>query len=464
MENVRAYTIRRLLVILCALCALWASIALAAEPTGTINSVSPAIPPATTPGVVREAPRVLAISVDGPISPVTSEYVLRNIERANDEGYAMLVVEMDTPGGLMDSMRSIIKAMVNSDVPVAVYVGPPGARAASAGAFITIAAHVAAMAPQTNIGAAHPVGAGGGEMDEVMAGKVTNDAVAYIKSLAARRGRNVEWAEAAVRNSVSATETEALDLGVVDMIANSTAEMVEAVHGRSVEMPLGPMVMNTAGARVDRVEMGTRLRILELFSNPSIAYLLMIIGFYGIFFEMTNPGALFPGIVGAICLILAFYAMQTLPVNYAGLLLILLAIILFFLETQIVSHGALAVGGIAALTIGSVMLFEDAGPEFQISLGLIGMTVAVTSAFFILLIRLAVKAQGRKTTTGHEGLVGMEGVALGEFGPGTRGQISLHGEIWSAESDEPVTKGQRVVVESAGGLTVRVRPEQDKTG
>jgi membrane-bound serine protease (ClpP class) len=210
--------------------------------------------------------------------------------------------------------------------------------------------------------------------------------------------------------------------------------------------------------------MGTRLRILELFSNPSIAYLLMIIGFYGIFFEMTNPGALFPGIVGAICLILAFYAMQTLPVNYAGLLLILLAIILFFLETQIVSHGALAVGGIAALTIGSVMLFEDAGPEFQISLGLIGMTVAVTSAFFILLIRLAVKAQGRKTTTGHEGLVGMEGVALGEFGPGTRGQISLHGEIWSAESDEPVTKGQRVVVESAGGLTVRVRPEQDKTG
>ncbi|NIQ95187.1 MAG: nodulation protein NfeD, partial [Desulfuromonadales bacterium] len=254
-----------------------------------------------------------------------------------------MVIELDTPGGLMDSMREIIKAMIGSDVPVVVYVSPGGARAASAGAFITIAAHVAAMAPQTNIGAAHPVAGGGQEMDETMTEKVTNDAVAYIRSLAEKRGRNADWAEDAVRKSISSTEQEALEQNVIDLVSPNLETLLQDIDGRTVETSIGEQTLQTAGASVERREMGLRHRILDVISNPNVAYILMMLGMLGLFFELSNPGSIFPGVIGG-CIILAFYAFQTLPVNYAGLLLILLGIILFILEINVTSFGMLAVG------------------------------------------------------------------------------------------------------------------------
>jgi membrane-bound serine protease (ClpP class) len=340
--------------------------------------------------------RVLVITVEGIINPVSSEFITKAVERANDKNYEALVIELDTPGGLMDSMRDIIKSMISSEVPVVVYVAPSGARAASAGVFITMAAHIAAMAPQTNIGAAHPVSGGGGEMSETMTEKVTNDAVAYIRSLAEEHGRNADWAEDAVRKSISAPEQEALKKHVIDLVSDNLDDLLTAIDGRTVKTVLGTRTLHTKGAAVDREEMGLRHRILDLISNPNVAYILMILGFYGLFFEMTNPGSIFPGVIGGICLILAFYAFQSLPVNYAGLLLILLAIILFILEIKVTSYGALTIGGIISMTLGSIMLFESGGPFMRLSLNVIVTTVGVTVAFFFVVVRLAVKAQMRK--------------------------------------------------------------------
>ncbi|HHN66301.1 MAG TPA: nodulation protein NfeD, partial [Nitrospirae bacterium] len=263
---------------------------------------------------------VMVIQVQDVINPVTSEFIEKSIKKANDRAMEALVIMLDTPGGLDTSMRSIIKAINSSDIPVVVYVAPPGARAASAGVFITLAAHVAAMAPGTNIGAAHPVGIGG-KMDKTMVEKVTNDAVAYIRSIAERRGRNADWAEQAVRKSVSITASEALKLGVIDMVSNNLTDLLKAIDGRKVDTLSGKKTLHTKDAALIREEMGIRLKILAMISNPNVAYILMLLGFYGLFFELTNPGAIFPGVVGGICLILAFYAFQTLPVNYAGLLL-----------------------------------------------------------------------------------------------------------------------------------------------
>jgi len=311
----------------------------------------------------NRAGQVMVITVQGVINPVSSEYIKKSIEEANEQGMEALVIELDTPGGLDTSMRSIIKVINVSEVPVVVYVAPSGARAASAGVFITMAAHIAAMAPGTNIGAAHPVGIGG-KMDKTMVEKVTNDAVAYIKSIAERRGRNVKWAEDAVRNSVSITAREALKLGVIDLVSKDIGDLLDRIDGMKVKTPAGEKVLHTRGASVVRKQMGLRLKILALISNPNIAYILMLLGFYGLFFEFTNPGSIFPGVVGGICLILAFYAFQTLPVNYAGLLLIVLAVILFVLEIKITSGGVLTIGGIISMIIGSIMLFESPDPFY----------------------------------------------------------------------------------------------------
>jgi membrane-bound serine protease (ClpP class) len=345
--------------------------------------------------------------------------------------------------------------MIGSEVPVIVFVSPSGSRAASAGVFITMAANIAAMAPGTNIGAAHPVSVGG-KMDKTMEAKATNDAVAYIKSLAESRGRNAEWAEAAVRKSISSTEKEALKEGVIDLVTKDIPSLLLAVDGRKVKTASGIKVLGTKDAKVIRDELGVRQRILNFISDPNVAYILMLLGFYGLFFELTNPGALFPGIIGGICLILAFYAFQTLPINYAGLLLIVLAIILFILEIKIISHGILAIGGIISMVIGSLMLFESPAPFMKLSLAIILPAVLVTTLFFSLTIRLAVRAHRKKPVTGAEGLKGSVGIATTDI-TADNGSIKIHGEIWAACSDEPVTKGEKVIVDSVSGLQVKVR-------
>ncbi|MFN3395855.1 MAG: NfeD family protein [Thermodesulfovibrionales bacterium] len=406
----------------------------------------------------KEPPKgneVIVITVNGVINPVTAEYITKSIKKAAKKNAEALIIELDTPGGLDTSMRNIVKEIIGSDVPVIVFVAPSGARAASAGVFITLSAHIAAMAPGTNIGAAHPV-ALGEKMDKTMAEKVTNDAAAYIKSIAEKRGRNVRWAEDAVRKSISATETEALKEHIIDLISKDINDLLNSIDGRKVQTTLGEKVLKTRNASVNREEMNLRLRILALISDPNVAYILMLLGFYGLFFELTNPGAIFPGVIGGICLILAFYAFQTLPVNYAGLLLIILAIILFILEVKIVSHGVLTIGGIISMVIGSLMLFESPGPFIKLSIYLILPAAIATALFFTLTIGLALKAHRRRPVTGTEGLVGAEGIARTEI-TGEGGIVYVHGEIWQAISDERIEEGDKIVVEEVRGLKIKVK-------
>ncbi len=398
---------------------------------------------------------VMVITVNSVISPVSAEYIGKKIKKANEQKVEALVIELDTPGGLDTSMRDIVKKIIGSEVPVIVYVAPSGARAASAGVFITLAAHIAAMAPGTNIGAAHPVGVGE-KMDKTMAEKATNDAAAYIKSLAERTGRNAKWAEDAVRKSVSATEKEALKEKIIDIVSKDLNALLSAVNGRKVKTIMGDKILKTENANVVREEMSLRHKILDFITNPNVAYMLMLLGFYGLFFELTSPGAIFPGVLGGICLILAFYAFQTLPVNYAGLLLIILAIILFVLEIKIVSHGVLTIGGIISMVLGSLMLFESPGPFMKLSLFLILPAVIATALFFTVVLGLAYKAYKRKPVTGAEGLVGLEGVANTDITK-DGGMASLHGELWSAYSDEIISKGEKIIVESVTGLKVKVK-------
>ena len=401
---------------------------------------------------------VIVITINGVINPISAEYIGKNIRKANEKKVEALIVELDTPGGLDTSMRNIVKDIIGSEVPVVVYVSPSGSRAASAGVFITLAAHISAMAPGTNIGAAHPVGLGE-KMDKTMAEKATNDAAAYIKSLAERNKKNAKWAEDAVRKSISATEEEALKMNVIDLVSKDLNTLLSDIDGRKVQTIMGEKVLMTAKAHVIREEIGIRHKILNLISDPNIAYILMLLGFYGLFFELTNPGTLFPGVIGGICLILAFYAFQTLPVNYAGLLLIILAIILFILEVKIISHGVLTIGGIIAMIIGSLMLFESPAPFMKLSLSIILPAVIITTLFFTLTFGLAFKAYRRKPITGSEGLVGVNGITDTDITK-NGGMVLLHGERWAAYSDEPVSKGEKIIIEAVSGLRVKVRKYQ----
>lgn len=397
----------------------------------------------------------MVISVDGVINPVSSEFIGKSVRKAAKKRVEALVIQLDTPGGLDTSMRSIVKDIAGSESPVVVYVSPSGARAASAGVFVTLAAHIAAMAPGTNIGAAHPVGLGE-KMDKTIAEKATNDAAAYIKSLAESKGRNAQWAEKAVRESISATESEALRDHVIDLVSKDLSTLLSDIDGRSVQTIFGTKVLRTRDARILREETGLRQKILNFISDPNVAYILMLLGFYGLFFELTSPGAIFPGVLGGICLILAFYAFQTLPVNYAGLLLIILAIILFILEVKIVSHGVLAIGGVISMIIGSLMLFETPGPFLKLSIYLILPAVIVTALFFTIIIGLVLKAHKRKPITGKEELTGMEGTAKTDINK-NGGMVSIHGELWSAYSDEEILKDSNVTVVDVSGLRIKVR-------
>ncbi|RPI37066.1 MAG: nodulation protein NfeD [Nitrospiraceae bacterium] len=402
--------------------------------------------------------QVLAIKVNGVINPVSSEFISKSISKANAMQAEALVIELDTPGGLDTSMRSIVKDIIASAVPVIVYVSPSGARAASAGTFITLAAHVAAMAPGTNIGAAHPVSMGE-KMDKTMSEKATNDAAAYIRTLAERTGRNASWAEDAVRKSISATETEALKEHVIDIVSKDLTSLLKEIDGRKVTTAAGEKTLKTADASVTRTEMDLRYKILAFISDPSVAYMLMLLGFYGLFFELTNPGTIFPGVTGAIFLILAFYSFQTLPVNYAGLLLIILALVLFILEIKIISHGLLTIGGIISMVIGSLMLFESPAPFLRISLSIILPAVFLTALFFTATFSLAYKALRRKPATGGEGLIGIEGKAITDITK-DGGMATLHGEVWSASSDDMIKKGDKIEVISLSGLQIKVKKKE----
>jgi membrane-bound serine protease (ClpP class) len=387
------------------------------------------------------------VTVNGVINPVSAEYIIDAIDHSERDGAAMLVIEMDTPGGLMKSMHDIVKKILAADVPVAVFVAPPGSRAGSAGVFITMAAHVAAMAPGTNIGSAHPVNLGGGQdTSQVMMDKVINDAVAHIKSVTAKRGRNVEWAEKAVRESVNIPETEALEKGVVDYVVPTVDSLLSAIDGKEVEVLSGKRVLKTRGAEIQAIEMTWRQRGLDVLSDPNIAYILMLIGIYGIFFELYNPGSIFPGVIGGISLILALYSLNTLPLNYAGLALILFAIILFLLEIKIPSYGILSIGGVIAMVLGSVMLIDSPLPFMRISWQVIAGATITTGAFFVFAIGMALRAQRLQPTTGVEGMVGEKGTTITDLKPD--GQVEVHGEIWNAVCDGRIRKGQPVVIES----------------
>ncbi len=407
-------------------------------------------------GKTQDKAPIFTIEVDGIINPPTAKFIIDSIDEAAKEGGQCLIIQLDTPGGLMESMRLIVKKILTSNIPVIVYVSPKGARAASAGVFITMAAHIAAMAPGTHIGAAHPVTLGAeGKENKTMIDKIVNDTVSNIKSIAKTRGRNVDWAEKAVRKSVSVTEEEALKLNVVDLISSDLQDLLTKIDGRVVKFDGSSRTLLTKGMQPRSLQMSWRDKLLDVISNPQIAYYLLMLGGMGIFFELSNPGAILPGVVGGIFLILAFYALQVLPVNYAGLALILFAIILFIAEIKVVSHGLLAVGGIISLLLGSLMLFQSPAEYMRISLSVIIPAVLVTSTFFIFAATMAIRARLTKPTTGMEGLVGETGTASTPIAP--EGKVAIHGEIWDVVSDQNIERGEKVQVFGVVNLKLKVK-------
>ena len=406
---------------------------------------------------------VATIEIEGVISPVTLRLVGLAIDRAQAERAQALIIQLDTPGGLERSMRAIVQRMMNAEVPVVVYVAPTGARAASAGVFITMAAHVAAMAPATNIGAASPVMVGGGTADKTMMKKIENDAAAFIRTVALERGRNADWAEKAVREAVAITERDALKLKVIDLIADSVPDLLEKIDGRVIKLPKGPVTLATKGAPVRPIEIGFRDRFLNVITDPNVAYVLMMLGMLGLFFELSNPGVILPGVIGGISLILAFFAFQSLPINYAGLLLILFGIVLLIAEIKIVSHGILAIGGIVSMALGSLMLFDAPEVGFRVSWWVIGPTVAATAGLFLFVVAAGVRALGRPPSTGAEGLVGRTATVRERLGP--EGQVMVSGEIWRAVAEgEPLEPGAQVRIVGVDGLTLRVAKAEAKGG
>ncbi|MBN2515320.1 MAG: nodulation protein NfeD [Deltaproteobacteria bacterium] len=422
-------------------------------------AVSSSIGNEQTPGEPK-SPVYDVITVSAAITPAMARYIIQSINEAYAQGSTGLIILLDTPGGLDLAMRDIVKELLNSNIPVIVFVYPSGARAASAGVMITMAAHIAAMAPGTNIGAAHPVAMGvGGKMDETMAEKVENDAVAYVKGIAKKKGRNVEWAERAVRKSESVTAEEALKLKVIDVVATDVGQLLADIDGKTVALPSKTVTLYTKGAILNEKEMGLRERILTTLSDPNIAYLLLMIGLAGLYFEFAHPGAILPGVVGGIALILAFFALQTLPVNFAGILLIIFGIILFIAEIKIVSHGMLTVAGVISLVLGSLLLFESPIPALRVSLKVMIPTIIIISLFFIAIIGLAVKAQMRKPATGMEGMVGEKGNAVTPIHED--GKVFMKGDYWNAYSQEMIEAGEKVEVVGMKGLTLEVKRTSD---
>ncbi|MCD6232018.1 nodulation protein NfeD [Candidatus Aerophobetes bacterium] len=403
---------------------------------------------------------VQVLTINGPISPVTANRLEKALNIAIKEKSECLVIELDTPGGLDTSMRQMTKAMLNSTIPVVVYVSPKGARAASAGVFITLAAHIAAMAPGTNIGAAHPV-AMGMQMDEETKEKVLNDASAYIKSIAQKRGKNAQWAEEAVRKSVSITETEALKLGVIDLIAEDLSELLQKIDGKKIEFPKRIVVLKTKKAEICFIPSSFQEKFLQTLADPNIAYILMMIGILGIIMEFLHPGAILPGVVGTTCLILSLFSLQVVPFTLAGIFLIILAVILFLLEIKVTSYGALTIGGVIALILGSLMLIDPSALYISISLKYIILAAALISGFFVFVITYVVKARVKRPVTGPEGMIGREGVAKTNLNP--YGKIWIWGEMWNARAEFPeeiIKKGEKVEVRGLEGMRLIVKKKE----
>jgi membrane-bound serine protease (ClpP class) len=402
----------------------------------------------------HDRPLVLLLDVDGTINPALADYIVKGIQKAEQEKATCVIIRMDTPGGLVTTTKTIIKEMINARMPVVVYVAPSGSSASSAGALITVGADVAAMAPQTNIGAAHPVGGRGEEISGAMSEKILNDLTAYMRGIVVKKGRNEDWVDKAIRESVSVTAKEALELKVIDLIADSVPDLLNKLDGRTLDKEGLIFTFKTKDARVEKVAHGWRFKILDVVANPNIAYVLMMIGSVGIIMEIYNPGAIFPGVAGGICLLLSLFALQVLPVNHVGVLLLLLSIILFLLELKVVSHGLLAIGGIISLTMGSIMLFETDESAMQVSWSVIIPTVATVSAFFIIAMSLVARAWLRPARTGDQGMVGDVGIALTDLN--LEGRVAIHGEYWNARADRHIPSGEKVRVIRVDHLSVIV--------
>jgi membrane-bound serine protease (ClpP class) len=440
---------------------------------------------ASSPGALSG----VLLPVNGPIGPATSDFFVRKLQEAGASGASLVVVTIDTPGGLDTSMRDMIQAILASEIPVVAYVSPSGARAASAGTYLVYASHVAAMAPATNLGAATPVQIGGpsapapapasppaGETGEdgeaakpgkradpatATERKAVNDAIAYIRGLAELRGRNVEWAEAAVREGASLPADEALAAGVVDIVAEDLPALLEALDGRTVKLRTQEVQLRTAGLVLHETETDWRTELLALITNPNVAYLLMLIGIYGLLLEGYNPGAIVPGVVGAICLLLALFAFQVLSVNYAGLALIALGVVLIVAESFVPSFGALGLGGVIAFVIGSVMLLDSEVPGFSIAWQLIAAMATAGALVLLAIVSFAVRARRRPVVSGAEGLTRELAEAVEDFE--RKGLVRVHGELWTAESTEPVRAGQRLRIRKLDGLLIHVEPEREQS-
>lgn len=411
--------------------------------------------------------KITLIEIDGTINPATNDYIRKGIRLAQEKSSEALIILLDTPGGLLSSTKEIVKAILNSPVPVVIYVHPGGASATSAGVFITLSAHVAAMTPGTSIGAAHPVMLGGGEQQEgdekengeqsKMSEKVENFAVSFIESIAEKRGRNVEWAIKAVRNSASITAAQALKINVIDMISPNLTELIGRIDGRTVELPGGKRTLRTKGAAIERLDMNLKQKVINIVSTPDIAFLLLSLGSLGLLVEFYNPGLIFPGVAGAISLLLGFASLQILPFNYAGLALLFIAVLLLIAEIYVTSFGVLGVGGMICFILGALLLFDTPESDVRVGLSVVISAALAIGLFFLSVGYYLLKAQRSHTQTGFEGLVGEQGTAATDV-TNNKGKIFVHGEYWDAESDEAIGKGDKVkVVEVKPGFKLKVK-------
>ena len=399
--------------------------------------------------------------VEGVINPVVVEYMTDSIRRAEEAKNVAVIFQLDTPGGLVDSTREIVKALLNASVPTVVYVAPSGARAASAGTFITMAAHIAAMAPGTNIGAAHPVSGEGKDIEGDMRQKAENDLAAFARSIAEKRRRNAEWAEKAVRESVAVTEIEAREQRVIDVIAEAIPDLMKQLDGRQVILAQGAVTLHTAGATVRVQQMTWRQRLLAALSHPQIALMLLSLGSIGLLVELYNPGLIFPGVVGALALLLAFYSLQTLPINYTGLLLIGLGMVMFILEIKVTSFGMLFLGGVVAMSLGALMLIDSPEEYLRIPISTIALVVGTTAGLFLVVVGAAVRSVGRKPVSGREGMLGAIGTVRGRID--STGTVFVQGTLWSARSTSPIEVGETVRVTGIEGMRLTVEKVTEET-